>query len=95
LNLVEQKIKALGIVEQKLKVMSVRDKGDAQVSIRVVKFTGIWYVVQAKGLCAGQVVVGINGRILSTSEKRHANSIIKGCARNSSPISLLIERGSS
>ena len=36
LNLVEQKIKALGIVEQKLKVMSVRDKGDAQVSIHIV-----------------------------------------------------------
>ena len=51
--------------------------------------------LQAKGLCEGQVVVGINGKILNTSEKKHADSIIAECARKSSPVSLLIERGSS
>ena len=34
LNLVEHKVKVLGIVEQKLKVVSVLDKGHAQVSTK-------------------------------------------------------------
>ena len=41
------------------------------------------------------MVVGINGKLLNTSEKRHAQSIISECARKKSPVSLLIERASS